>query len=150
MSIHPLYSVRDVDALVAFEPPPSHDYALLLQLLAWIESAVDQEALCELLDDLDLLLREHFHEETCERGLFEIILADAPHAHARVSALIRDHACILADLGALRAEMVEALRPVPPEARRAVLVLTARLRAHEAIEQTLVIDAFGRDLGGGD
>jgi hypothetical protein len=128
------------------ERAPNHGF--LLQVLRWIESAVEGEAVAQLLEDLHQHLEVHFAAEERPRGFFDTVVRTAPWRAATVADLRAAHRTMLADVARLRREITRNLQPVPEPLRQQLEALIAGLRDHEAIEEELLVDTHATDFGG--
>jgi hemerythrin HHE cation binding domain-containing protein len=114
------------------------DHAFLRQILLWLESAKEPDALAQLLDDFDEYLVAHFRAEEAEGGFFDVVVERAPQRAATAQAIRGEHGALLLAVKELRARVGDGLIPVAPAIAAGVAALTAAVRAHEAAEERLL------------
>ncbi len=126
------------------------DHAFLRQMLVWLESAKEPDALAQLLDDFHEYLEAHFRREEAEGGFYESVEERAPQRSATAEAIRREHGALLRAVSELRSRVGEGLVPVPSEIEAAVAALTAAVRAHEAAEERLLSAVLDNGNGAPD
>ncbi len=114
------------------------DHGRLQELTGRLAQASDAAALTRALVELSATLTVHFAAEESAKGFYGILTAHGPDYREQTSRLVAEHQVLLRDLGALVARSREAQPPPAAELGREAAALTARLQAHERLEQTLV------------
>jgi hypothetical protein len=111
-----------------------------------LQTCSDLTALLACVVELRAFLVRHFAAEEEPGGFFDTVRDLAPGHHARVDALEREHAVMLAELDALAARAnacLGAIAAVQGDAR----AVGHRLAAHETAEDHVLIDTMYTDLG---
>lgn len=126
------------------------DHRGVLALVLDLEGAADGAARVSRLAALDALLEEHFAREEAPGGLDALVEGAAPRLIEKVASLRREHREILA-----RIRTIQRLLAGPPgsgdgPATAEIEKLCRTLRAHEAAENGMLLDALDVELGSGD
>jgi hypothetical protein len=141
----------------AFVAELSHEHVALLSQLARLEKGlVPQSAdgagnLAGRLRELRVCLHHHFDFEE-EGGYMSQALADAPHLHHQVQALLEEHA----RLGELLDDLIAGSAgsapeaPVPAAVCEGVRHWLHLVRSHESRENQLVQGVCNQDIGADD
>ncbi|MCA9155008.1 MAG: hemerythrin domain-containing protein [Planctomycetales bacterium] len=127
----------------------------LRDVLGEVREAVRDERTCvstliDLLVELTMVLRAHFdHEEN--GGFFRDVEADAPHLKPRSEALRAQHVSLCERLRVVR----RCAERLPKdncwmELSAAFDEFTTQFHEHETLEEELMQDAFGQDMGSKD
>jgi hypothetical protein len=126
------------------------EHRRIKQLLGRLDKTSDLRLMVPLLQELRILLVEHFEQEEAADG-FPMMIADpAPH-HARIlDQLFQEHKTILVNLDDLIEKALFCLDGPLAQVRHGVSDLCGQLRAHEATETELLTDTVYTDLGSGD
>ncbi len=120
------------------------------QSLDRLDKTTDLRLLVPLLQELRILLDEHFEQEEAPDGFPAMIAEPAPH-HARVlDELFDEHKIILNTLDGVIEKALFCLNGPLASIRREVTTVCQQLRAHETRETELLTDTVYTDLGSGD
>ncbi len=115
-----------------------------------LDKTTDLRLMVPLLQELRILLDEHFEQEEAPNGFPAMIAEPAPH-HARVlDELFDEHKIILNTLDGVIEKALFCLNGPLASVRREVAALCQQLRAHEVRETELLTDTVYTDLGSGD
>ncbi|MCK6501796.1 hemerythrin domain-containing protein [Myxococcota bacterium] len=121
-------------------------HASIRALLADVQRASGPEGLAPLLDEMALMLQEHFGHEEAEGGVFDGIVEADPMRQGRVEELVRDHRDFVDRLDRARA----ALGTSGADALAMAHALAADISTHEAVENELLADALYDEMQGHD
>jgi hypothetical protein len=125
------------------------DHRKIKLLLIKIEEMSDLSLLVPSLQELALLLAEHFEEEEAPEG-FPRIIETAPHHARTLEHLFDEHKKILATLQSITTNALTCLHGPMAAVQRDVAALCETLRTHEATETELLTDSVYQDIGSGD
>jgi hypothetical protein len=114
-------------------------------MLDSLDQARDGKTIAHLLDDLSQFLTLHFAGEESPGGFFDTV-ASRHTTHA--ARLREEHRVFLETIARLRAN--PQLERAPSNILGDVADLVLALRAHEALEEDLLVDSMKSDLGGGE
>lgn len=126
------------------------EHATIRSLMDRVGETADTAGLCRVLTEFRAVAEPHFRGEEAADGFFESVLASSARHERELAALQKEHATFLAEMERL-AELCGddaggdfgALRAGADE-------LVERLRAHEATENTLLMEVLNTDFGAGD
>lgn len=126
------------------------EHRTIREFLQQIEKSGGLVELLNLLKDLRAVLELHFMSEEAPQGFFDSIREMSSRQLATLDRLEKEHGALLAEVDGVseraRACLAGAVAAILTEAR----ALARRLRAHEAAEETVLIDTMYTDLGQGD
>jgi hypothetical protein len=126
------------------------EHRRIKQSLDRLDKTTDLRLMVPLLQELRILLDEHFEQEEAPDGFPAMIAEPAPH-HARVlDELFSEHKIILSTLDGVIANALFCLNAPLATIRREVTTICGQLRAHETRETELLTDTIYTDLGIGD
>lgn len=126
------------------------EHQRIRDLLRAIEASADLPELLRRLAEARPVLAAHFLAEEAADGFYDWIRSLAPRQLGLVDCLQAEHRRFLAELDGL-AERARACLAGPVAALLAeAQTLVGRVRAHEAREDELLLDALYTDLGHGE
>jgi hypothetical protein len=126
------------------------EHRRIKQSLDRLDHITDLRLMVPLLQELRILLDEHFEQEEAPDGFPAMIAEPAPH-HARIlDELFDEHKIILKTLDGVIANALFCLNGPFATIRREVTTVCLQLRAHETRETELLTDTVYTDLGIGD
>ncbi len=125
------------------------DHRKIKALIDQLEHTSDLRLLVPSLQELELLLVEHFEEEEAPDG-FPQILETAPHHARTLERLFEEHKKILVTLQDITANALACLNGPLAAVRQDVATLCGTLRTHESKETELLTDSVYQDIGSGD
>lgn len=125
------------------------DHRKIKLLIAKIEDTSDLSLLVPSLQELTLMLEEHFAEEEAPDG-FPRIIESAPHHARTLEHLFEEHQKILVALQNITQNALTCLQGPIAAVRRDVATLCETLRTHEATETAMLTDSVFQDIGLGD
>ncbi len=120
------------------------------EVLNRIGGAGDLQVMVPLLQELRILLEEHFEDEEAPGAFPTMIAESAPHHARSLDRLFAEHGTILSNLDAAIAKALLCLKGPVAEVRTSVADVCEQLRVHEATETELLTDTVYTDLGTGD
>jgi iron-sulfur cluster repair protein YtfE (RIC family) len=126
----------------------------LLQLLHQFHRLVaaremDRPQLTLRVEALASVVEAHFRHEEAEEGFFADVLAEAPRLEPKIDLLRQQHAGFRAALARLRA-LAQGNRPTRASweaVERCFEEFLSQFLAHEGLEDALLQEAYGQDLG---
>ena len=113
-------------------------HASIRSLLHDVQGAAGPRELAPLLEEMSLMLQEHFGHEEAEGGVFDGIVDADPMRQADVDALVGQHRDFMNRLDQARA----ALLASDGQAMALARSLSADIAEHEAAENELMADAL--------
>jgi hypothetical protein len=119
-------------------------------LLNQLDTTTDLRLMVPLLQELRILLDEHFEQEEAADGFPQMIADPAPHHARALEELFEEHKTLLANLDDVIEKALFCLEGPLANVRRSVTALCEQLRAHEETETELLTDTVYTDLGIGD
>ena len=119
-------------------------------LLNQLDNTTDLRLIVPLLQELRILLDEHFEQEEAPDGFPKMIAEPAPHHARALDELFEEHKVILNNLDDVIEKALFCLDGPLAQVRRAVTTLCEKMRSHEATETELLTDTVYTDLGSGD
>jgi hypothetical protein len=115
-----------------------------------LDKTTDLRLIVPQLQELRILLDEHFEQEEAPDGFPEMIAQPAPHHARALDELFDEHKVILSNLDDVIEKALFCLEGPLATVRRSVTSLCEQLRTHEATETVLLTDTVYTDLGIGD
>jgi len=119
----------------------------LQEVLSRLREDTGHDDLCLQLDELDVVLADHFLDEEADEGLFEIVDQRAPQCHATSEKLLQEHRALTEELGSLCEGARSCAEHEQQRIRDRALGFVTRLRDHEERETRLFLDSWCLDLG---
>ncbi len=119
-------------------------------LLNRLDKTTDLRLIVPQLQELRILLDEHFEQEEAPDGFPQMIAEPAPHHARALEELFDEHKTILSNLDDVIEKALFCLEGPLANVRRGVTSLCEQLRNHEATETELLTDTVYTDLGSGD
>lgn len=115
-----------------------------------LEEAGDLIGVQDLLKALRALLVPHFAEEEAPDGFFDLVRGVTSRHLAKLRQLEEEHVALLDHVDAIADQVRASLAGPVAEVLRETARLVQRVRAHEACESALLVEALYVDVGAQD
>ena len=131
----------------AWEETIEQDHHAIQEILARLTGTTDPHRLLPILEELRVVLVDHFGREEAPEGMHEIIASLSPNTVASLQNVLGEHEQILERVDDLIARARTCIEDPLAAILRDAAALSTSLHDHEARETALFTDAVFTDLG---